>query len=82
MSRYRKQILDLLHGLDKIRTRTMVHSTSLDGFEYIDMIRENNDRLLLNPGAYAINPVTNKCIPIWIADYVLSTYGDICICFI
>ena len=55
MSRYRKQILDLLHGLDKIRTHTMVHSTSLDGFEYIDMIRENNDRLLLNPGAYAIN---------------------------
>jgi len=26
-------------------------------------------------GAYAINPVTNKQIPIWIADYVLATYG-------
>ena len=26
-------------------------------------------------GAYAINPLTNKRIPIWIADYVLSTYG-------
>ncbi len=26
-------------------------------------------------GAYAINPVNGKQIPIWISDYVLSTYG-------
>ena len=26
-------------------------------------------------GAYAINPVNNKKIPIWISDYVLMTYG-------
>jgi leucyl-tRNA synthetase len=26
-------------------------------------------------GAYAINPVNNEKIPVWIADYVLSTYG-------
>lgn len=26
-------------------------------------------------GSYAINPVNNKKIPIWIADYVLATYG-------
>lgn len=26
-------------------------------------------------GAYAINPVNNKKIPIWISDYVLATYG-------
>src|SRR6185437_5694191 len=26
-------------------------------------------------GAYAINPVNNQKIPIWIADYVLATYG-------
>ncbi|MBO0480375.1 leucine--tRNA ligase [Vagococcus fluvialis] len=26
-------------------------------------------------GAYAINPVNGKEMPIWIADYVLSTYG-------
>lgn len=26
-------------------------------------------------GAYAINPANNKKIPIWIADYVLMTYG-------
>ncbi len=26
-------------------------------------------------GAYAINPVNNEKIPVWIADYVLATYG-------
>lgn len=26
-------------------------------------------------GAYAVNPVNGKKIPIWIADYVLSSYG-------
>jgi len=26
-------------------------------------------------GAYALNPVNNERIPIWIADYVLMTYG-------
>ncbi len=26
-------------------------------------------------GAYAINPVNGKEIPIWIADYVLASYG-------
>ncbi len=26
-------------------------------------------------GAYAINPVNDKKIPVWVADYVLATYG-------
>src|SRR5262249_30823939 len=26
-------------------------------------------------GAYAINPTTEKPIPVWVADYVLATYG-------
>jgi leucyl-tRNA synthetase len=26
-------------------------------------------------GAYAINPVNNKRIPVWVADYVLASYG-------
>ena len=26
-------------------------------------------------GAYAINPVNDETIPIWIADYVLASYG-------
>lgn len=30
-------------------------------------------------GAYAINPVNNEKVPIWIADYVLLTYGTGCV---
>ena len=35
----------------------------------------NKEKTGVFTGAYAINPVNNKKIPIWIADYVLSTYG-------
>jgi len=30
-------------------------------------------------GAYATNPVNNEKVPIWIADYVLLTYGTGCV---
>jgi len=42
-----------------------------------DIQREAADRPKTGvfTGAYAINPVTDERIPIWIADYVLMTYG-------
>ena len=30
-------------------------------------------------GAYAINPVNNEKVPVWIADYVLEDYGTGCV---
>jgi leucyl-tRNA synthetase len=33
------------------------------------------DKTGIFTGAFAINPVTNEKIPIWIADYVLASYG-------
>jgi len=36
---------------------------------------ENKEKTGVFTGAYAINPVNNKKIPIWISDYVLMTYG-------
>ncbi len=30
-------------------------------------------------GAYCINPVTGKKVPIWISDYVLASYGTGCV---
>ncbi len=30
-------------------------------------------------GAYAINPVNNEKVPIWVADYVLVSYGTGCV---
>jgi len=42
-----------------------------------DIMREAADREKTGvfTGAYAINPVNRERIPIWIADYVLMTYG-------
>ena len=30
-------------------------------------------------GSYAINPINGKVVPIWVADYVLATYGTGCV---
>ncbi len=35
----------------------------------------SRDKTGVFTGAFAINPVNNEKIPVWIADYVLATYG-------
>ena len=35
----------------------------------------NKEKTGVFTGSYAINPVNNKKMPIWISDYVLSSYG-------
>ncbi|MCD8505990.1 MAG: leucine--tRNA ligase [Alkalibacterium thalassium] len=35
----------------------------------------NKNKTGVFTGAYAVNPVTNEEMPIWIADYVLASYG-------
>ena len=35
----------------------------------------NKEKTGVFTGAYAINPVNGKKVPIWISDYVLATYG-------
>ena len=41
----------------------------------LDRTDLNKDKTGVFTGAYAVNPVNGKDIPIWIADYVLSSYG-------
>ncbi|ERK56185.1 leucine--tRNA ligase [Gemella bergeri ATCC 700627] len=52
--------------------------------EYLDIVKHksdldrtdlNKDKTGVFTGAYAINPVNNEKLPIWIADYVLVSYG-------
>ncbi len=52
--------------------------------QYIEAVRRKSDleradlskeKTGVFTGAFAINPATNKHIPIWIADYVLMSYG-------
>ena len=41
----------------------------------LDRTELNKEKTGVFTGAYAVNPVNNKLIPIWIADYVLASYG-------
>src|SRR5204863_456229 len=41
----------------------------------IERLSAEHEKTGVFSGAYAINPFTDERIPIWIADYVLATYG-------
>jgi len=41
----------------------------------IDRTELNKEKTGVFTGAFAVNPVNEKAIPIWIADYVMMTYG-------
>jgi leucyl-tRNA synthetase len=41
----------------------------------IDRLSEDKQKTGIFTGSYAIHPITHKKIPIWVADYVISTYG-------
>ena len=66
--------------VDKITTPE--HKAAVDEYKaqaarQSDIEREATDKGKTGvfTGAYAINPVNNERIPIWIADYVLMSYG-------
>ena len=54
-----------------------VHSYVEQAVRQTEIERESTDREKsgIFTGGYAINPVNKERIPIWIADYVLMTYG-------
>ncbi len=41
----------------------------------LDRLEEGKNKTGLFTGAYAINPINKEKIPIWVADYVLMSYG-------
>ena len=61
---------------------TSDHKKAIEEYKTMASAKSDLERTELNKektgcftGAYAINPVNGKEIPIWISDYVLSTYG-------
>ncbi len=50
--------------IEKVRTLSEIERTSTA-----------KEKTGVFTGAYAINPINNEKVPIWIADYVLLTYG-------
>ena len=64
------------------RITTDAQRTDVDRYREEAARKSDMDRTELNTektgvftGAYAVNPVTGGEIPIWIADYVLISYG-------
>lgn len=65
---------------------TDAQKTAVEDYKKLSASKSDLERTELNKektgvftGSYAINPVNGKEIPIWISDYVLSTYGTGCI---
>ncbi len=68
---------DLVHKITSVEQKEAIAN-------YIDMASKKSDlertdlakdKSGVFTGAYAINPLNNEKIPIWIADYVLISYG-------
>jgi leucyl-tRNA synthetase len=51
------------------------YKDSIKSLSEIDRTSTVKEKTGVFTGAYAVNPVNGKKIPIWIADYVLVTYG-------
>lgn len=58
------QVAKVEEYIQQIETKSEMERTSL-----------NKDKTGVFTGAYAINPVNNQEIPIWVGDYILASYG-------
>lgn len=67
--------------VDKIATpekadEVLTYKENARRLSEIDREAADREKTGVFTGAYAVNPVNNARIPIWIADYVLMTYGS------
>ena len=68
---------DLVDSITSLEQAEAVAEYKLQASLKSDLARTDlaKDKTGVWTGAYAINPVNGKEIPIWIADYVLASYG-------
>ncbi len=66
-------IKDIVNPKHKQTVNDYINSVKLKS--EIDRQNIDKDRTGVFSGAYAINPINSKLIPIWIADFVLVNYG-------
>jgi leucyl-tRNA synthetase len=60
---------------EEYKSQVEQYKDSIKSLSEIDRTSTVKEKTGMFTGAYAINPVNSKKIPIWIADYVLMTYG-------
>ncbi|MCS6925939.1 MAG: leucine--tRNA ligase [Candidatus Binatia bacterium] len=66
--------------VDRITTpeqRAAVEAYRQEAMRKSDLARTElaREKTGVNTGGYALNPATGRAIPVWVADYVLLTYG-------
>jgi leucyl-tRNA synthetase len=68
---------NLVESLTTEDKRSAVEAYVEDAVRQTDVQRESANRVKTGvfTGGYAINPVNKERIPVWVADYVLMTYG-------
>jgi leucyl-tRNA synthetase len=59
----------------EFKSQVQEYRESIKSLTEIERSSTVKEKTGVNTGAFAVNPVNNKKIPIWIADYVLMTYG-------
>lgn len=68
-----KLVADITTAEQKEAVEAYLEKVSLKSdLERTDLAKEKTG---VFTGAYAVNPINGKQVPIWIADYVLATYG-------
>lgn len=60
---------------DECRTGVEIYKQSVKNKSDLERQQIEKEKTGVFTGAYAVNPVNNKEIPIWISDYVLMSYG-------
>lgn len=60
---------------DEHRARVGDYKKQAQAKSDVERQETNREKTGVFTGAYAVNPVNDKKVPIWIADYVLSGYG-------
>lgn len=73
--------LDLVNEIttDEYKTEVETYIKKCASKSDLERTELNKEKTGVFTGAYAINPVNDKKIPIWISDYVLASYGTGCI---
>lgn len=72
------ELVDMLTTEDK-KEDVLAYKEKCKLITEIDRLTEDREKTGVFTGSYAINPVTGEKVQIWIADYVLATYGTGCV---
>jgi len=68
------ELVDVITSTDK-KEEVDAYKRACSAKSDLERTELNKEKTGVFIGAYAINPVNHKPVPIWIADYVLSSYG-------